>query len=130
MAGAGGVGLQLRAAEGPGAELHAMRLLLLPPQLNDEQSERLAALEREFSTKRRPVYTDRAAIIAQVPKFWQRALVSHPQIHTMVTDDDVEVLGYVSEVRGAPAGRGRMELVARAHAAAAALRLLGARPRQ
>mmetsp|Transcript_18896 Transcript_18896/g.49226 ORF Transcript_18896/g.49226 Transcript_18896/m.49226 type:complete len:266 (+) Transcript_18896:546-1343(+) len=67
-------------------------------EINEKALEKVFEVEREFNQKRRPVYQDRQKILAKVPHFWQQALLAHPLIRQMVTDDDIEVLQYCTEV--------------------------------
>ncbi|KAF5835073.1 hypothetical protein DUNSADRAFT_7923 [Dunaliella salina] len=67
-------------------------------EINEKALEKVFEVEREFNQKRRPVYQERQKVLAKVPHFWQQALLAHPLIRQMVTDDDIEVLQYCTEV--------------------------------
>ncbi|GIL65558.1 hypothetical protein Vafri_19306 [Volvox africanus] len=67
-------------------------------KVNDEASDRVLAVEQEYNKKRRPIYAERAEIIRKVPQFWQRVLSSHPTLADLLTDDDLAVLEYATEL--------------------------------
>ncbi|GFR49042.1 hypothetical protein Agub_g11066 [Astrephomene gubernaculifera] len=67
-------------------------------KVNDEASDRVLAVEQEYNKKRRPIYTQRASIIKNVPLFWQRTLSSHPTLADQLTDDDTAVLEHLTEL--------------------------------
>lgn len=67
-------------------------------QVNDEASDRVLEVEREFNTKRRPIFEKRNSIIAGVEGFWRTAFLNHPALSTLFTADDVELLSYVTQV--------------------------------
>ncbi|GIL92362.1 hypothetical protein Vretifemale_19875, partial [Volvox reticuliferus] len=67
-------------------------------KVNDEASDRVLAVEQEYNKKRRPIYAERAEIIRKVPQFWQRVLSSHPTLADLLTDDDLAILEYVTEL--------------------------------
>lgn len=70
-------------------------------QVNDEASDRVLEVEREFNTKRRPIFEKRNRIIAGVEGFWRTAFLNHPALSTLFTADDVELLSYVTQVSDA-----------------------------
>ena len=67
-------------------------------QVNDEASDRVLEVEREYNVKRRPIFERRNGIIAGVEGFWRTAFLNHPALSTLFTPDDVELLSYVTEV--------------------------------
>ncbi|KAG2490735.1 hypothetical protein HYH03_010890 [Edaphochlamys debaryana] len=67
-------------------------------KVNDEASDRVLAVEQEYNKKRRPIYTQRADIIRRVPLFWQRTLCSHPSLADQLTDEDTQVLEFMTEL--------------------------------
>lgn len=67
-------------------------------KVNDEASDRVLAVEQEYNKKRRPIYANRNAIISTVPRFWQRCLALHPGLANLLTQEDVDVLAFISEL--------------------------------
>lgn len=72
---------------------------LWPIQVNDEASDKVLEVEQEYNKHRRPIYDKRRQIISQLPNFWQTALVQHQVLRETCTDDDINVLGFCTEVR-------------------------------
>lgn len=68
------------------------------PQLNDEASEKILEVEREYNRKRRPKYVARGQLLHTVPNFWQRALSNSAIISSLMTEDDTKALAYLDEV--------------------------------
>ncbi|KXZ54574.1 hypothetical protein GPECTOR_4g639 [Gonium pectorale] len=67
-------------------------------KVNDEASDRVLAVEQEYNKKRRPIYSQRADIIKRVPLFWHKTLTSHPSLLETMSEDDLQVLEYVTEL--------------------------------
>jgi hypothetical protein len=72
--------------------------LLSTLQINDEASDRVLEVEREFNKKRRPVFKQRNEVIRAIPRFWSQALGHHPVIRGMMTEHDSDVLDFCTEV--------------------------------
>ena len=73
-------------------------ILFCCSQVNDEASDRVLEVEREYNVKRRPIFERRNGIIAGVEGFWRTAFLNHPALSMLFTPDDVELLSYVTEV--------------------------------
>eukprot|EP00195_Chlamydomonas_chlamydogama_P009707 CAMPEP_0202899718 /NCGR_PEP_ID=MMETSP1392-20130828/7874_1 /ASSEMBLY_ACC=CAM_ASM_000868 /TAXON_ID=225041 /ORGANISM="Chlamydomonas chlamydogama, Strain SAG 11-48b" /LENGTH=256 /DNA_ID=CAMNT_0049585973 /DNA_START=79 /DNA_END=846 /DNA_ORIENTATION=- len=67
-------------------------------KVNDEASDAVLAVEQEFNKKRRPIYHARNEIIKQLSNFWQTTLVNHHSLRETMTDDDIGLLGYCTEL--------------------------------
>lgn len=68
-------------------------------QVNDEASERVLEVEREFNKKRRPLYLERNQIIRNIPHFWLTVFLSHNDLSALLTTEDSEVLSFLIAVR-------------------------------
>mmetsp|Transcript_23461 Transcript_23461/g.37618 ORF Transcript_23461/g.37618 Transcript_23461/m.37618 type:complete len:344 (+) Transcript_23461:3-1034(+) len=67
-------------------------------KVNDEASDRVLEVEREFNLMRRPIFDQRNEVIASVEGFWRTAILNHPALSTLFTQDDIELLSYVTRL--------------------------------
>lgn len=67
-------------------------------KINDEASDKVLEVEQQFNKKRRPKYVERNQLIGKIPEFWRKALTSHPVLRATITEDEENVLGYLTEV--------------------------------
>jgi template-activating factor I len=64
-------------------------------KINDEASEEILKVEQRFNKMRQPHYSERANIITHIPKFWLTCFLNHPQISTVITEKDEQILSHV-----------------------------------
>ncbi|GAX76898.1 hypothetical protein CEUSTIGMA_g4344.t1 [Chlamydomonas eustigma] len=65
-------------------------------KLNEEASERVLAIEQEYSNLRRPIYEKRNIAISKIPGFWGTTF--HHALGGDATEDDLAALSYCSEL--------------------------------
>lgn len=60
--------------------------------VNEERSEKVLAIEREYNKLLRPQFGKRDAIINTIPRFWFKVLLQHPQIGCVIQPRDQDLL--------------------------------------
>lgn len=83
----------------PGDHATLKHTAVAHPQINDEASEKILEIEREYNRKRRPKYESRSKLLRSIPKFWQRVLSNSAIVSSLLTEDDIKALEYLEEVR-------------------------------
>lgn len=66
--------------------------------LEDDKAEQVLKLEKEFEQKQLPYYKKRAQIIKELPNFWTTSLLQHPQLSSLVDDNDEEVFQHLTSI--------------------------------
>jgi len=67
-------------------------------KLNEEASEEILKVEQKFNKLRQPHFKKRSELIAKIPNFWLTVFVNHPQLSTLLDEDDEEALQYLNKV--------------------------------
>lgn len=67
-------------------------------KLNEEASEEILKVEHKYNKLRQPHYTKRSDLIAQIPHFWLTVFVNHPQLSSLLDEEDEEALQYLKQV--------------------------------
>lgn len=67
-------------------------------KLNEEASEEILKVEQKFNKLRQPHYKLRSDLISKIPSFWVTVFVNHPQLSTLLDEDDEEALQYLKKV--------------------------------
>jgi template-activating factor I len=67
-------------------------------KLNEEASEEILKVEQKFNKLRQPHYKNRSELIARIPAFWVTVFLNHPQLSTLLDEDDEEALQYLKKV--------------------------------
>ncbi|XP_067941195.1 protein SET-like [Watersipora subatra] len=67
-------------------------------RLNEQASEEILKVEQKYNKLRLPHFSTRNELISQIPDFWLNVFVNHPQLSTLLTEQDEEVLHYLSKV--------------------------------
>jgi len=67
-------------------------------KLNEEASEEILRVEQKYNKLRQPHYKNRSDLIAKIPNFWVTVFVNHPQLSTLLDEDDEEALQYLKRV--------------------------------
>ncbi|CAA3013829.1 NAP1-related 2-like [Olea europaea subsp. europaea] len=57
-------------------------------KVNEEASDKVLEVERKYNEIRRPVYVRRNEIISSIPDFWLTALLSHPSLCDLLSEED------------------------------------------
>ncbi len=66
--------------------------------LNEKASEEILKVEQKYNKLRRPFYDKRNEIIARIPKFWLTAFINHPQISSVIEEDEEDALQYLTKL--------------------------------
>lgn len=72
---------------------------IAPPQLNEEASDKVLAIEQQYSSLRRPIYKQRGQLLKEVSMFWARTIMNHPTFRDRLTTDDEAILAFLREVQ-------------------------------
>lgn len=67
-------------------------------RLNEQASEEILKVEQKYNGLRKPLYSNRSELIAEIQNFWVTVFINHPQISTLLREDDEEALGYLTKV--------------------------------
>jgi template-activating factor I len=66
-------------------------------KLNEEASEEILKVEQKFNKLRQPHFKNRSDLISKIPNFWLTVFVNHPQLSTLLDEDDEEALQYLKK---------------------------------
>ncbi|KAL8612135.1 hypothetical protein ACOMHN_021948 [Nucella lapillus] len=67
-------------------------------RLNEQASEEILTVEQKYNKLRQPFFKKREDLISKIPNFWVTSFVNHPQVSALLTEDDEEVLQFLSMV--------------------------------
>lgn len=67
-------------------------------KLNEEASEEILRVEQKYNKLRQPHYKNRSDLISKIPNFWVTVFVNHPQLSTLLEEEDEEALQYLKKV--------------------------------
>jgi template-activating factor I len=67
-------------------------------KLNEEASEEILKVEQKFNKLRQPHFKKRSDLISKIPNFWVTVFVNHPQLSTLLDEEDEEALQYLKKV--------------------------------
>ena len=67
-------------------------------KLNEQASEEILKVEQKYNKLRQPSYQKRHDHISKIPRFWLTALINHPQISSIITEDDEQVLQHLTKL--------------------------------
>ena len=67
-------------------------------KLNEEASEEILKVEQKFNKLRQPHYKSRSDLIAKIPSFWVTVFLNHPQLSTLLDEDDEDALQHLKRV--------------------------------
>lgn len=67
-------------------------------KLNEEASEEILKVEQKFNKLRMPHFKHRSDLITKIPNFWLTVFVNHPQLSTLLDEEDEEALQYLKKV--------------------------------
>jgi len=66
--------------------------------MNEKASEEILSVERKYNKLRRPFFDKRAGIISRIPKFWLTSLINHPQLSTIIDEDEEDCLQFLEKL--------------------------------
>ena len=55
-------------------------------------------MEQKYNKLRRPFYDKRNEIIARIPKFWLTAFINHPQISSVIEENEEDALQFLNKL--------------------------------
>lgn len=67
-------------------------------KLNEEASEEILRVEQKYNKLRQPHFKSRSELIAKIPNFWVTVFVNHPQLSTLLDEDDEDALQHLKKV--------------------------------
>jgi len=67
-------------------------------KLNEEASEEILKVEQKFNKLRMPHFKHRSDLITKIPNFWLTVFVNHPQLSTLLDEEDEDALQYLKKV--------------------------------
>lgn len=67
-------------------------------QSNEKASEEILKVEQKYNGLRKPMYAKRTEIISKIPQFWLTAFSNHPQLSTMIDEEEEKCLQYLRDV--------------------------------
>lgn len=67
-------------------------------KLNEEASEEILRVEQKFNKLRQPHYKSRSDLITKIPAFWVTVFLNHPQLSTLLDEEDEDALQHLSRV--------------------------------
>jgi len=67
-------------------------------QLNEKASEEILKVEQKYNKLRKPFFEKRNDLIKKIPNFWVTAFVNHPQISSILDEEEEECLHYLTKV--------------------------------
>jgi template-activating factor I len=66
--------------------------------LNENASEEILKVEQKYNELRKPYYDKRNEIIAKIPKFWLTAFINHPEISSVIEQDEEDALQHLNKL--------------------------------
>ncbi|KAK7791843.1 hypothetical protein R5R35_011047 [Gryllus longicercus] len=66
--------------------------------LNEKGSEAILKVEQRYNKQRKPHFDKRNDVIKKIPNFWATAFVNHPQMSTILGEDEEDCLHYLSKL--------------------------------
>merc|ERR1719277_306789 len=66
--------------------------------MSEKASEEILKVEQKYNLLRRPFFEKRNSIIGRIPKFWLTAFINHPQISSIIEEDEEDALQYLDRL--------------------------------
>ncbi|XP_068929952.1 protein SET-like [Petaurus breviceps papuanus] len=67
-------------------------------KLNEKASAEILKVEQNYNQLRQPFFQKRSEWIAKIPDFWVTTLVSHPQMSSLLGEEDEEALHHLTRI--------------------------------
>lgn len=66
--------------------------------LNEKASEEILKVEQKYNKLRRPFLEKRGAVISNIPGFWVNVFINHPQLTSVLCEEDEDCLQYLNKI--------------------------------
>jgi template-activating factor I len=66
--------------------------------LNEKASDEILKIEQKYNKLRKPFYEKRNEAIKKIPNFWLTAFINHPQISSILEEDEEECLHFLEAI--------------------------------
>ena len=66
--------------------------------MNEKASEEILKVEQKYNLLRKPFFEKRSSIISRIPKFWLTAFINHPQLSTIIEEEEEDALQYLDRL--------------------------------
>merc|ERR1712020_753088 len=66
--------------------------------MNEKASEEILKVEQKYNLLRKPFFEKRSSIISRIPKFWLTAFINHPQLSTIIEEEEEDALQYLDKL--------------------------------
>merc|ERR1719348_2213395 len=66
--------------------------------MNEKASEEILKVEQKYNQLRKPFFEKRSSIIGRIPKFWLTAFINHPQLSSIIEEDEEDCLQYLEKL--------------------------------
>lgn len=67
--------------------------------LNEKASDEILKVEQKYNKLRKPYFDKRNEIISRIPKFWLTAFINHPQLSTIIEEDEEDALKFLNKLQ-------------------------------
>ncbi|KAL8140277.1 hypothetical protein V2J09_006298 [Rumex salicifolius] len=67
-------------------------------KINEKASDEVLEVEQKYNEIRKPVYGKRNEIINAIPDFWLTAIMSHPVLGELLTEEDQKIFKYLTSL--------------------------------
>ncbi|KAK1343780.1 hypothetical protein QTO34_014333 [Cnephaeus nilssonii] len=67
-------------------------------RLNEQASEEFLKVEQKYNKLRQPFFQKRSELIAKIPNFWVTTFANHPQVSSLLGEEDEEARHYLARV--------------------------------
>ena len=66
--------------------------------MNEKASEEILKVEQKYNQLRKPHFEKRSGIIGRIPKFWLTAFINHPQLSSIIEEEEEDCLQYLDKL--------------------------------
>ncbi|KAK2113837.1 hypothetical protein P7K49_008103 [Saguinus oedipus] len=67
-------------------------------RLNEQASEESLKVEQKYNKLHQPFFQKRSELITKIPNFWVTTFVNHPQVSSLLGEEDEQALHYLTRV--------------------------------
>ncbi|CAJ0586179.1 unnamed protein product, partial [Mesorhabditis spiculigera] len=64
----------------------------------DRESDEVILIEHKFGLRRAPHFADRAQVVDKIPEFWFTVIMNHPQISSLIEEDEEPLLSFLKNI--------------------------------